>query len=129
MTTGRSAIPRAPAGLGARGRALWRRLNRQFELDVLEAQLLIELCRSADRCDRIAGELETAPLTVAGSTGQQRPNPLLAALANEAKLMDRLCSSLGISMPGSSGKAGGQRKAALVKAGRAAKSVTHLRGA
>ena len=132
--TGRSAVPRAPAGLATRGRALWRRLHQRYELDPVETELVHELCRVVDRCDRIAAELQNAELTVPGSTGQQRPNPLFAVLENEERVLDRLASSLGVSMPGESGTgrgAGHQRKAGRVRATRAGKaaSVTRIRGA
>ncbi len=64
---------------------------------------------------------------VHGSTGQPRVNPLQAALQNQEKLMDRLASSLAISMPGASGagKGGGHaRKAVRTRWARAAKSAS-----
>lgn len=124
-----SEIPRAPAGLAPRGRSLWRQVQAAFELDPLESQVLTELCRTLDSCDRIRRELAAASLTVAGSTGQPRVNPLLGALESQVRLADRLASSLGVSLPGSAGGAP-QRKAARTRWTRAAKSVpmTAIRG-
>jgi len=97
-----SSQVRPPAGLAARGRTLWRRINESYELDGIETELLTELCRAVDQCDRIRAELGKAELLVPGSRGQTRPNPLLTTLANEVKLVDRLAGSLGVSMPGAS---------------------------
>jgi hypothetical protein len=79
-------------------------------------QLLEELCRVADRSDRLEAELAGESMTVAGSTGQQRPNPLLGALREERKMLDRLSGSLHLSMPGSAGAGRShQRKAAYMR--------------
>jgi len=116
--TGKAVVPRPPAGLAARGRALWRQIQARYVLDPLEAQLLAELCRTLDACDRMRRELAGGSLVVTGSTGQPRVNPLLGALEAQVKLADRLASSLGVSVPGSAGAgkgAGHQRKAARTR--------------
>jgi hypothetical protein len=82
-----SQIPRAPTGLGARGRALWREVQRDFVLDAVEVELLHQLCATADRCDAIAAELKDQPLMTSGSVGQPRVNPLLGALREEEKCL------------------------------------------
>ncbi|MGO9251509.1 MAG: hypothetical protein ACLP5J_08965 [Mycobacterium sp.] len=121
----REQIPPPPAGLAARGKALWRQIHQDFELDALESELLTELCRTLDCCDQLQAELKgLKSLAVLGSAGQWRAHPLLTALDVQRKTADRLAGSLGLSMPGSSGvgKARGhQRKAARVRwAGKAA---------
>ncbi|MFN8585971.1 MAG: terminase [Dehalococcoidia bacterium] len=45
--------PRAPAGLKASGRRLWRSVVGPWELDEHEAQLLLEACRTADQLDEL----------------------------------------------------------------------------
>jgi phage terminase small subunit len=130
-----SQIPRAPAGLAARGRALWREVQRDYELDPIETELLRQACGVVDRCDRLEAELAAEPLTTRGSTGQPRPNPLLGALREEEKLLDRLASSLGVSMPNRAAGAGRgdprAKKAARTRWSRATKAapVTPIRGA
>ena len=127
-----STIPRAPAVLAARGRALWREVHRSYELDPIEVELLRQMCAVVDRCDAIEAELKDAPLMMSGSVGQPRVNPLLGALREEEKMADRLASSLGVSTPGHSGRgAGHQKKAAQTRWSRANKaaSVTSIRGA
>jgi Phage terminase, small subunit len=130
----RTQIPRAPAGLAGRGRALWREVHRNYMLDAVECELLHELCRVVDRCDQIQAELEGQPLMTSGSVGQPRVTPLLTALQNQQKLADRLASSLGVSMPNQAGAtrgSGPKRKAAQTRWNRANKaaSVTSIRGA
>ncbi len=130
-------MPAPPAGLAARGKALWRATHADYELDVLETELLTELCRVVDRCDVLEKELKgLKSLAVLGSAGQWRCHPLMSALEGQQKLADRLCASLGISMPTSSGvgkRRGHQSKAIATRWSRAAKaapgSVTRITGA
>ena len=61
------APPGPPAGLAARGKALWRSIHQDYELDALETELLTELCRVVDRCDVLEKELEGAE--IAGDAG------------------------------------------------------------
>lgn len=114
-----SDIPRSPITLGRRGKALWTQVQKAFVLDATEEVVLVELCRAVDRSDRIAAELEGQPLAVAGSAGQIRVNPLVGALDEVQKLVDRLAGSLAVvSAPGASGERGRrahQRKAALTR--------------
>jgi phage terminase small subunit len=129
-----SQIPRTPTGLAARGKALWREINQCYELDPVEVELLLELCRVLDLCDRIERELKRGKLLVEGYNAQPRVNPLVAALANAQKNADRLAGSLAISMPGESGVGRGrahQVRAAQTRwrrSGRAAGSVTSIVG-
>lgn len=119
-------LPRRPAGLGARGRALWRQVHQSYLLDPVEVELLQQLCATVDRCDAIAAELKDAPLMTFGSMNQPRVNPLLGALREEEKMMDRLASSLGVSMPNHAGVSKGSghsRKAAQARWSRATKAA------
>ena len=134
--TGKSPVPRPPADLAARGRALWRQVQEVYLLDPVEEQLLLELCRVLDRIDSISAELDTAESwAVHGSAGQWRTHPLLTSLDNQVKLADRLASSLGVSMPnaadGQHKGHGHQQKAARTRWARRtrAASVTSIVGA
>ena len=60
-----------PDGLCATGTGLWRAILAEYVLDPAELVMLAELCRVADRLDRLAAALADAPLTVPGPTGQQ----------------------------------------------------------
>jgi hypothetical protein len=114
----KSQIPRAPSGLAARGRALWHAVQTDYLLDPVEETVLTELCKAADVCDRLRAELDKAPLVVTGSVKQQRLSPLVGALQNQERLLDRLAGTLFASMPSGSGR-GHQSKAARVRWARA----------
>jgi hypothetical protein len=94
------AARRAPSGLGKAGRALWREVNAEFGLAPHEAAILVQVCRTADRLDAIEAELDGAPLTVAGSTGQPRAHPLLAEWRMQARVLESLSRALSIPLPG-----------------------------
>lgn len=49
--------PRAPSGLGRRGRRLWREMNGSAQLGPGQLVLLAEACRIVDRLDRLDGIL------------------------------------------------------------------------
>jgi hypothetical protein len=115
---------------------LWRSIHQSYALDPIELELLRQMCAVLDRCDLIEAELKDAPLTVGGSIGQPRVNPLLSALREEEKMADRLASSLGVSMPGQAAAGKGDaraKKAARTRWSRAPKampaSVSSIRGA
>ncbi len=60
---------RAPSGLGAGGRALWRAVVEDHELDPAQGVQLLEACRAKDRLDKLddllRGDVDTwARLTV-----------------------------------------------------------------
>lgn len=113
-----SGIPRPPITLARRGKALWTDVQATYELDPAEETVLAELCRAVDRADQIASELAGQPLSVAGSAGQIRVNPLVGALDQTEKLIDRLVGSLSVSVPAASGERGRrahQQKAARVR--------------
>lgn len=48
---------RAPGGLAAGGRALWRKITADHELDPAQTVQLEEACRAKDRLDRLDGLL------------------------------------------------------------------------
>lgn len=73
-----------PEGLGPRGAGLWRStrpsmIDRPPPTDLI---LLEELCRCADELEDLHASWLATGATVAGSTGQLRPNPV----GNELRL-------------------------------------------
>jgi hypothetical protein len=93
-------VKRAPAGLGAAGRALWSEVNREFGLAPHELAILVQVCRCADRLDVIEAELSAAELTVTGSMGQPKAHPLLAEWRAQARVLESLSRALSIPLPG-----------------------------
>lgn len=87
---------RAPAGLGARGRAFWRRTVGEYELTPAEAELLVEVCRVLDTCADLAEAIRADGTTVAGSKGQPRVHPAIAELRAQRLALGRLLGQLGL---------------------------------
>ena len=80
--------PRAPAGLGADGRRLWRDVWGRFVLDPHETAVLHSACVIADVLARLSGELASAPSVLADDGGLAREYRLQAAA--QAKLLTAL---------------------------------------
>jgi hypothetical protein len=49
----RTKVPTPPAGLKRSGRALWRAVLGEYELETHESQLLTEMCRTVDQLDAL----------------------------------------------------------------------------
>lgn len=80
-----SAVPVAPEGLTAKGRALWRGVLEKFDMRADELTVLEQACRALGRVHDLTTELAGMDVMIAGSTGQMVVNPLLAELrAHEA---------------------------------------------
>lgn len=89
--------PKAPAGLGRRGRQLWRDVIGTYELRPDELLTLHELARCADSIDVMERELKSSPLMVPGSAGQLRPHPLLAEVRGARQVYAQLARLMGLS--------------------------------
>jgi hypothetical protein len=86
-------------GLSSAGRRLWRAVVAVYELSPAEMELLRQACRTVDLLDRLDVELLDQPLTVTGSTGQPRANPLLASGAEQRRTLEGLMRDLALPMP------------------------------
>lgn len=87
----------APKGLGAGGRALWRKVTTGYELREDEAVSLAAACRLVDELDRLEEELAAAPVMVKGSMGQDKPHPLFAEVRAHRQALGRHLDGLGLS--------------------------------
>jgi hypothetical protein len=85
---------RTPAGLGPRGRALWKSTIEEFELSPPEMDVLAEACRTVDELGRLAAALAAADLVVVGSMGQPRPNLLFDEVRKHRALLGVLLALL-----------------------------------
>jgi hypothetical protein len=72
MTAENPRVPKPPAGLKASGRALWREVQAEYELEQHEVGLLLTMCRTTDRLDDLAGILAREGVIEAG-TGRVHP--------------------------------------------------------
>jgi hypothetical protein len=70
---------RKPAGLRARGKALWKKITGEFDLENEQdrLELLFQACKTADQIAEL-DEVAAAPLTVRGSMGQPVMSPFIA---------------------------------------------------
>jgi hypothetical protein len=82
--------------LDAAGRRLWREVLAGYVLAPHEVALLVELCRVADRLDRLAVALSVEPLTVPGSMGQPKIHPLYAEARAQAATLAHLAKAMRI---------------------------------
>ena len=94
------AIPRAPAGLKAAGRGVWRRIHEDLgagwvltnrELVVLEAA-----ARQADTNAALEAAIKEAGVVVIGSRGQPRMSQAVTELRQGRLALERLLGSLAL---------------------------------
>ena len=100
-------VPKPPRDLLRSGRALWRAVLADFDLDEHERQLLHETCRTRDLCDRLQAVLdEEGPM----STSSQgiRVHPAAVELRQQRIALARLLAALNV--PSGEADAGGQRR-------------------
>ena len=97
--------PRPSAGLGQSGRALWRSVVDAFELRSDELVILESAARLRDEIIILEEALAEAPVTVIGSQGQERVNPLFAEARSHRLAVQRLLASLGLNDADADGSA------------------------
>ena len=89
-----STPPRAPAGLGSRGRAYWKTMQAALEFTDTEESLLIEACRCMDRLDALNKSIRDLGPMVEGSSGQPVTNPALTEARGQQAILHRLLGAL-----------------------------------
>lgn len=98
------AIPKAPAGLSAKARRIWRDILADHELRTDELRILEDACREVDLIERMeaalvkvddAGELEN-PLVVKGSMGQPASSPLVQEIRQHRNTLKSLFAALNL---------------------------------
>ena len=99
-------VARAPAGLRASGRALWKAVLTDFELTEHEETVLREACRTADALDDLQALLDHDGLMSESSQGA-RVHPALVELRQQRIAFARLLTALRIP----SGEADGRAQA------------------
>lgn len=87
--------PKPPTGLRRSGRALWRSVMRDYELDEHETTILREACRTLDSLDALQALLEDQGLMAATSQGP-RVHPALVELRQQRVTFARLLTALRI---------------------------------
>lgn len=124
---------RAPAGLSAGGRALWRAVTEDHDLDGPQRVQLEEACRAKDRLDKLdallRGDVESWArlygLTVNDeSVVELKVDQALAQANATANMMKQLLASL--RLPDEAGKRPQKRSARGAYSGRSAGTVSSL---
>ena len=87
--------PSAPSGLRRSGRALWRAVMSDFELDEHETTILREACRTADSLDDLQALIESEGLMAETSQGP-RVHPALVEARQQRLAFARLLTALRI---------------------------------
>lgn len=96
-------IPKPPTGLRKSGRALWRAVLTDFELDEHESTILTQACRLADLCDQLQGTLDTEGL-MSQTTQGSRIHPAAVELRQQSIALARLMTALRIPAGESTGE-------------------------
>jgi hypothetical protein len=87
--------PKPPHDLQRSGRALWRAVLADFDLDEHERQLLHETCRTRDLCDRLQAVLDTDGPMSESSQGI-RVHPAAVELRQQRIVLARLLAALNV---------------------------------
>lgn len=88
-----------PTGLKRSGRALWRALLDDYELDEHEQATLLQACRTADHLDALARLVESEGIMSESSQGT-RAHPALVEHRQQAVTLARLLAALRIPTEG-----------------------------
>lgn len=89
-------IPKAPAGLQARGRRFWRDTLGAYELTDSETALLLETCRTLDNLDALAAAITADGTMLTGSAGQPVMHPALTEARGQRAILHRLIAALAL---------------------------------
>jgi len=88
--------PRAPAGLGVAGRALWRCLTGAYSFEPAELAVLGAACSQLDDIAALEQLVAEQGLTVAGSAGQTRVHPAIAEIRQGRVALTRMVGALAL---------------------------------
>ena len=110
---------RAPNGLGAPGKALWKAYTGTYQLDPQELVALTEAARASDELavleSELKSEIDAGRVQVTGSMGQPTPNRLFSEVRSHRLLIAQLLKSIQLpSADGSSAKDASAAGRALV---------------
>jgi hypothetical protein len=78
---------------------LWRAVTGTYELSPAELETLRQACRVADLLARLDAVLMTEDPVQESAAGTPKAHPLLAASADQRRVLDQLMRSLALPMP------------------------------
>ena len=85
---------RAPAGLGAGGRTLWREITKVHDLDEVQRAQLTEACRMKDRLDKMDDLLRGDVDTWAEIATDRDGEPISLRIDGAAKLANETANGM-----------------------------------
>lgn len=89
------AVVRAPAGLEARGRRLWRAVHEQHPgMSEPEREVVLEACRVADRLERLDAICRVSEPVIETDKGMLITHPAFAEARQQANLLKQLVASV-----------------------------------
>jgi P27 family predicted phage terminase small subunit len=88
--------PKAPTGLGTRGKRVWRRLHDHYAFSPAETELVVEVCRTVDTLEQLAEVVAADGTTSIGSKGQTVAHPALQELRQQRIALGRLLAQLDV---------------------------------
>ncbi len=95
--------PRAPKGLGAPGKVLWKSIQQDLEpgleFDARDTELLTRACRCADELAKLEEMIDARGVTVLGSRYQTVVNPALSEARQARLVLLRFLSAIGMADP------------------------------
>lgn len=91
-------VPRAPAGLHRRGKALWAQLHTDFDFSGEPHRLVLveDACREADLVDRLQRAVDNNDLRVKGSNQQPVSAPEISEIRLHRKVLADLLRALSL---------------------------------
>jgi hypothetical protein len=92
-------VRQPPEPLGTQGERLWASIVSLYELSPGENWTLFQACKTSDLIAALEDELYDGPATVTGASGQVKAHPLIAAVTEQRRLLDKLLLSLSLPMP------------------------------
>ena len=96
-------IPRAPAGLEARGRKMWRSIHEQHPtISDPEREVALEACRVADRLERLDAICRSSEPVIETDKGGLITHPAFAEARQQQNLLKQMIAAL--RLPEASGK-------------------------
>lgn len=85
--------------IGPAGTTTWDELTSSYVFSPGELELVRQIAHTVDLIAELDRDLARQPLTVPGSMGQPRANPLLAAVSAQRRTLEGLLRSLSLPMP------------------------------
>jgi hypothetical protein len=88
--------PMPPPGLAVKGRALWRKIVKAYDLRADELLVLARLCKTVDRIAQLDVIADASPAIIIGSHGGKVIHPAIVELRQQELVLARLVRVLAL---------------------------------